>query len=202
MPVKARRGERRGSETAHELELPRAPLTVIAVEIDVDRAYVARPYRLVAAMPDREVTIAAGLLERKSGDQQPIPLLLANESRVEALRLVVDDGDDASLGITGATVTVDSAEMRVLAPAGAYSLLLGARHLESPRYELQGVRERVIAAAAGEVQVGPLESNEAHVPRLDAPAPEPDDHALILWIAIAFSVLILGALTFRVARAA
>jgi hypothetical protein len=102
--------------------------------------------------------------------------------------------------VGGASITFATADLLVVAPSGAYTLLLGNADVPPPRYELQGVRARVAGAPAGEVQTGPLELNPQHAPLLEAEPPPEKHQTMLLWGAIALSVLILGALTLRVAR--
>lgn len=184
----------------HRVELPAAPLTLVAVEIDIDQRYVDRDYRLFARLDGEERLVAAGTLARRQahGDAA-LPLLLRGDTRADSLRLVVDDGDDAPLRIRGVTVTVAAADLYVVAPNGAYTLLLGNPDEPAPRYELQGVRERVLAVSLGEAQAGPLEPNATFVAPAGS-AHEERDQAVLLWGAIGLSVLILGGLTLRVAR--
>lgn len=191
----------RGKESHHLVELPAAPLTVVAVSIDVDTSYVDRHYRLFARLDGEEELVGAGTLSRRGAHAEvALPLSLWDDTRADSLRLVVDDGDDAPLAIGGAVVTTVAAELYVVAPTGAYTLLFGSDAAEAPRYELQGVRERVLSAAVGEAQAGPLLPNTSFVAAPEAVAPRERDQALLLWAAIGLSVLILGGLTLRVAR--
>ena len=193
MAVTITRTGREGSESSYAVALPAAPLTLTAVEVTLDRAYVDRRYRLVARIGDSERTVAAGMLE------DGVPLLLKT-IRAKSLRLMIDDGDDAPLDVRTATITFAGADLFVVAPSGAYTLLLGNDDIDAPRYELTGVRDRVLASPAGEVQTGPLEHNPAHAPQLQNAKPAANDQAVLLWVAFCFSVLILGGLTLRVAR--
>jgi hypothetical protein len=49
--------------------------------------------------------------------------------------------------------------LHVTAPEGSYALLLGAPRREPPRYELERVREVVLAVQAAPIEAGPLQAN-------------------------------------------
>lgn len=46
-----------------------------------------------------------------------------------------------------------------MAPEGGYSLLLGNPDVPAPRYELERVRDVVLAASNNAAEAGPLEAN-------------------------------------------
>ncbi len=85
------------------------------------------------------------------------------------------------------------------APAGGYELLLGYPGAEAPRYELSRVRDVVLAAAAGRTETGPLEPNPAFR-RASRWLTSPGLQGLLLWASLTAAVLVLAALTLRLAR--
>ncbi len=191
-------GVARGSETHHTLKLPTAPLDVLAVELELDGGLFERSFRLWAERGDASTLVAAGRLRQEG---VTVPIALRREARADALRLSIDDGDDAPLHLRNVTAIIAAADLHVLAPPGAYLLLVGGGDIEAPRYQLGRLSERVLAAPASEAQAGPLEPNPAYV----APGPsgaddEAFDATLVLWGAIAASMLILGVVTLRVVR--
>lgn len=192
---------RRGTETRYAVDLPHAPVTLVAIEIEIRERFVGRRYRLVAELDGARETVSVGTLERQHPHATPLPLRMSGERRVDRLELAIDDGDDAPLAVTGVKITMASGDLYVVAPPGAYTMLLGNDDVAPPRYELESLRHHLATAPAGEVQVGPLEPNpDRRVEVVHPPPPPQKDQAMVLWGAIGLSVLILGALTLRVAR--
>jgi len=118
---------------------------------------------------------------------------------VEALRLVVVDGDDAPLGFDAVRAQVVVSDLFLTAPAGEYRLLLGEPEADGPRYELERVRDVVLAVKAAEAAAGPVRPNpdyssRARLGRGGGP------QKVLLWAALVAAVLVLGALTFWLAR--
>ena len=126
--VELGRGER--GRSRYLLALPVAPAAVDVITLRVDRAFFDRPYRLTGdipgdgAAPIRAVVLASGRLGRVTGGPETLDIAFAR-TRVTSLTLVVDDGDAAPLPLTAARATLPLAEIRVVAPAGAYTLLAG-----------------------------------------------------------------------------
>ena len=119
---------------------------------------------------------------------------------VRALVLVIDDGDEAPLPIVSARAEAKVAELRLVAPAGAYTLLAGNRDAHAPRYELgetPDARARVLGAPAGDAQVGAPAPNPRHK-RPGGAAAGWEKEAL--WGVLTLAVIALGALTLRLSR--
>jgi hypothetical protein len=186
-------------ESHYQLSLPATPLTLVSIDVAPAAPYVDRPYRLVSGSGDDAITIAAGNLRRRPGtpDDLRIAIPSVGRERFDQLTLIVDDGDDAALAITGAQAEVATADVFVVAPAGFHWLLLGDPAAEPPRYELHSARDLVLAVTSAAVKRGALEPNPGYAPA--APS-DPRGPVVLLWIVLAAAVLILGAITLRAAR--
>jgi hypothetical protein len=188
----------------YALALPVAPVPVDAVTLQIDREFYDRGYRLVGEPPGsglgRTETLATGRLARPAGG--PASLVIAfPRARVAKLALFVDDGDEAPLPIGAAKAGLPVAELRLVAPAGVYTLLVGNAEAHAPRYELARVRERVVEAAGVACEVGALEANPKY--RTLARREEGDQGGMAqraLWAVMALAVVGLGALTLRLSR--
>jgi hypothetical protein len=174
-----------------------APLVIDGVTLRIDRERFDRPYRLLGDLPGRgSRVLSAGWLSR-APDQPPAIDLAVARARVDALALEVDDGDEAPLPLSEATGRAPVAELRLLAPAGEYTLLAGDPETRAPRYDIAEIRDQVLAAEAGEADVGPPAPNPLHRPHL--PRGEARDR-LALWVVLGVAVAALAALSLRLAR--
>ena len=120
-------------------------------------------------------------------------------ARLASVEIEIEDGDDAPLAFRSVRARTPVPEVYLAAPAGEYALLLGAPGESAPRYELARVRDVVLALAWAPVSAGDLAAN----PRYSLPArlgsgewPE----RVALWIALGAAVLVLIALTLRLAK--
>jgi hypothetical protein len=177
-----------------------APVTLDGLVVRVDRESYRRAYRLSGELPGgQELWLGAGFLERAAGGEAQVPVPMPR-ARVSALVLEVDDGDEVPLPLAAAHADAKVAELRLLAPAGAYTLLAGDPQARAPRYEIGETavgRDRVIAAPAGDADVGAPAPNGQH--KLAAAAPG-DWEKNALWAVLTLAVAALGALTLRLSR--
>ena len=193
-PAKAREGA-----TTYTLTPATVPVLLDGLRLDAEAPFFDRPFRLRGETDGgASVVLAEGRLARTAGDTSPL-LLELPRTRVKELELQVDDGDDAPLAFRAVTARAPTPDVFVVAPAGTYWLLLGAQDARSPRYELERVRDVVLALQADARSPGPLEKN-------------PEYHAAtrllhgkggqqtLLWVAIVAAVVVLALLTFRLAR--
>ncbi len=185
--------------TTYRLTGAAAPLTVSSLVVDCEVPFFNRKCRLTGRTEgDREATLYQGQLARTAGDSAPVTLTFP-PARVDRLELVVDDGDDAPLPIRTAAARGPIDDVFVAAPAGAYSLLLGAEGLEPPRYELERARAVVLSVAAGDIQEKPMEKNPdfrvaTRFTKGSGPA------QVLIWVLLIAAVAILGGLTLKLAR--
>ncbi len=113
--------------------------------------------------------------------------------------LTVDDGDEAPLPLTAARAASPVADLYLVAPAGEYTLLAGDAAARPPRYEITQARDRVLAARAGDADLGALAPNPRHVPGHAGEAGSAVER-IALWVVLALAVAALGALTLRLSR--
>ena len=85
------------------------------------------------------------------------------------------------------------------APEGEYALLLGAPDETAPRYELERVRDVVLAVDAAGVETAALQDNPDFSlgARLHGRGTA---QRVLLWVVLIGAVVLLGALTLRLAR--
>lgn len=189
---------RDGTLSRYELRLPATPVTVDRLVVDGPVAFFDRGYRLVADTGGEERTLARGRLVRRAGDPRPLRIDLP-ASRVESLRLEVEDGDEAPLPLTF-RARLPLADLFVVAPAGDYAVLLGHPDAGAPQYEIARVRNVVLSVEAVEADAGALTANPAFS-RAARLAKGKGPTQVALWTVLILAVGALGFLTFRLARA-
>ena len=180
---------------------PVAPVTLEGLVLRIDRESFRRGYRIDRALPDGGgmMRYEEGFLERAPGSKAEVAVPLP-PVQVRALVLIVDDGDEAPLPIVSARAEAKVAELRLVAPAGAYTLLAGNPEAHAPRYELgetAEARARVLGAPAGDAEVGAPAPNPRHK-RPGGAAAGWEKEAL--WGVLGLAVVALGALTLRLSR--
>jgi hypothetical protein len=190
---------RRGTASSVWLALPAAPLAPSALVLDASDAYFDRAYRVLALKPDgKSIELARGRLQRAAANPQPIVIALSGE-RVGGLGLEVEDGDDAPLRWTSASLRVDVPRLYVLAEPGDYRLLLGNALDAAPSYDVARARELILSVAFQDTPLGPLGDNpdyrtSARLAAGDAPS------RVLLWVVLSVAVAALGAVTLRLVR--
>jgi len=195
------RADRRRSR--YGLALPAAPLRVESVTLRSDVPYFDRAYRMLARDAEgRERVAAQGRLVKQPLRPRPVEVALSGEP-VHGLALVVDDGDDAPLPLAAGTAQVLLPELFLVAPAGRYTLLLGNPDVAAPRYELERVREIVLAASSRPVEAGALAPNPAYSLRARLGGEDGPSGLLrtgLVWGALLVAVAVLVALTLRLVQ--
>jgi hypothetical protein len=181
------------------LKIPMDAAVFGTVLLDTDAPFFDRAFEMKGQRKDgSDVTLAQGRLLRSGNDRTPVRVGLL-EARVVRMELLVDDGDDAPLTLTGARARAVVPDVYLAAPAGRYTLLLDAPKLTAPSYELERVREVVLAVEASEVKPGPLEKNRDY--RLTAGLSQSSGRQQALfWTALVAAVVVLALLTLRLAR--
>jgi hypothetical protein len=112
--------------------------------------------------------------------------------------ITIDNGDNAPL--TPASVRLEMVKRSVCfeASGGKYSLYYGDARLNAPRYDLgQFLVVRVKEAA--QAGAGPEQPNPEYQPRPDD-RPFTERHPLLLWVALALVVILLGSIALRTAK--
>ena len=117
----------------------------------------------------------------------------------ESLELRIEDGNDAPLTFTAVAVQTPQIDLYFAAPAGDYSLLLGNPDAEPPRYEIEQIRNLILAVPAGTTESDDLEPNPAysHFTRARGRGTA---QQVLLWVALVGAVLVLTVVTLRLAR--
>ena len=190
--------ETRDGETTYSLSLPVASVELSRLTLELPEPYFDRAYRLEGMLGEGEVPLARGRLRRRIGDPRPV-LLTFPARRVDHLELTVEDGDDAPLSLTSVGARLPVADLYFAAPAGEYSLLLGAPEARVPRYELARVRNVVLAVASGSAQAGPLEENPAFSSWRRWGSGRGAQQVL-LWVALGLAIVGLSWMTLKLAR--
>ena len=184
--------------TQYTLGLPTSPVTLDQLILETDVPFFDRNYHVIAVVSDSESTIAQGRMARRVGDPRPVRIPL-RAYRVEELKLVVQDGDDAPLEFQRVEGRFPIPAIYFAAPEGSYSLLLGNPEAEAPRYEIARIRNVVLAvesvdATAKRVAQNPSYSAGARL------VTESGVQQTLLWIVLLIAVVFLGLLTLRLVR--
>lgn len=189
----------RGPRSQRSLALPVAPLAPNGLLLEPLDSYFDRPYRVFGEAESGErIELGRGNLARKPGVGGPLEIEL-RVARVRSLELEVEDGDNAPLRWQSAHALVPVPDLYVLAPAGAYRVLLGNPADSAPRYDIGQARELVLSVASQEQKPGPLLDNPSF--RATARLAAGDGPTNVaLWGALVLAVAVLGGITLRLAR--
>lgn len=193
---------RRRSST-YEFELPVAPLRLSRITLHTETPYFDRGYELVTIDEHgTEQVLSRGRLVKEARRPRPTRISFSPQS-IHELELVIDDGDDAPLHFREISARALLPELFLVAPAGTYSLLIGNPDVRAPRYELERVRDVVLAVASNPAGVAPLEAN--HDFSLTASLRGEDGpgsllQAGLVWGVLLVAVAVLAILSLRIAR--
>lgn len=183
----------------YALSLPVAPLGVDHLVLEVEAPYFDRAYRLTGVTDDdEERTIATGRLRRPIDDPRPVTVDVGT-ARLKSLELIVEDGDDAPLALRAVEARVRVPKLYLTAPEGEYDLLLGSPDERRPKYELERVRDVVLAVQAAPAGTGDLLDNPDFRLRSRLGGTGTMQRVL-LWVALILAVVVLAVLTLRMAR--
>jgi len=194
---------RRRGMSVYELRPPVSPLVVSALALESDVAFFDRGAIVVGRDGDgTETTLLAGRISRRRDGGGPATLAL-RPSRVQALELRIEDGSDAPLTFRGARALVREHELYLVAPAGQYAVLIGNDDATAPSYELERVRGVILAVSSGAAEGAALAGNPAYSRRarfameggLERTMP-----VVVLWLVLIAAVIVLAAVTLRLAR--
>jgi len=190
---------RRDTTSRYLLRPPASPLIFDRLILDTEAGFFDRAVQITATTKDgTETTLIQGRLARPVGDIRPVTFDLPPK-RAMSLALQVEDGDDAPLRFRTIQARVSLPELYVTAPAGRYTLLMGAPAHEPARYELERLRDVVLAVQAAPIAAGPLEPNQRYSlgARLKGSGFR---QTVVLWATLVTAVVVLAFLTLRLAR--
>ena len=198
LSVTGPRAERAG-HSSYDLIPRAAPLRVERIVLEVDGGFFDRGFVLEGRVAGGgNETLSRGRVARPPGERRPV-LVDLRPTRVVSLKLTIDDGDDAPLAIRSARARVTLPEIYLTAPAGRYLLLMGSGAPEAPRYELERVRDVVLAVQAAPIAAAPVEANRDFSlrGRLGGALLR---QKLLLWAVLVGAAVVLAGLTLRLAR--
>lgn len=190
--------ESRDGATEYTIGLPTSPATLDQLVLETDVPFFDRNYHVIAVVGDSESTVAQGRMARRVGDPRPVRVPL-RAYRVEELKLVVEDGDDAPLEFQRIEGRFPVPVVYFAAPEGSYSLLLGNPEAEAPRYEIARIRNVVLAVESADASAQPLAQNSAYSAGARL-VTESGIQQTLLWIVLLIAVVFLGLLTLRLVR--
>ena len=194
---------RRERTSRYRLGLPVSPVRSDQIVLDTDASFFDRAFRLIATVEgEREITLAQGRLVQRVGKPRPVTIDFA-PARVVALELVVQDGDDSPLVFRAVRARLRLPELYLAAPAGDYFLLVGDPRASAPSYELSRVRDVVLAVSSAPVEAKASGPNPDYSVRGRLGAERRGDLVpqVLLWSVLIAAVVVLTALTLRLARA-
>jgi hypothetical protein len=200
VPMEVESPESHGGTSVYSLRPPVSPLRLDRLLLETDTEFFNRAFHLEADVTDEsdERTLVRGRLTRPISDPRAVSIQVS-PTRVESLRLVIEDGDDAPLAFRSVKARVLLPELYLTAPEGDYALLLGAPDKDAPRYELERIRDVVLAVRAEPITVGDLAENPDF--SLRARLRGGSLHrTILLWGVLILAVVVLGFMTLRLAR--
>ncbi|MCH9646946.1 MAG: DUF3999 domain-containing protein [Deltaproteobacteria bacterium] len=190
--------ETKDGRSVYRIGLPAEDVTLTRVTLSFPEPFFDREFSLVGVHEKERRTLVKGRLERRIGDPRPV-VVPFQATRLDALELSIVDGDDAPLDLATVDARLPVAELFFAGPEGNYTLLLGNPEDSQPRYELERVRDVVLAVASGDAVVSPLQENPSFRSHSRLGTVK-GAQQILLWGALGAAVLLLTFLTFRLAR--
>ncbi len=154
-----------------------------------------RELELISANESRNRSTLATALWTHSGIDRPArPLVLDPPlSGHETIALLVDEGDNAPLEISAATLLVPSVRLRFIRDDDSpLELLYGAPSMKAPRYDIDMLAPHLFGRRAREIEAGPAQ------PLRDIPSEDTQRHWF--WIVVAASAIVLFLVIARVLK--
>jgi hypothetical protein len=194
---------RRRGASVYGLRLPVTPIVVAMLGLETDVPFFDRAASVIGRRADgTEVTLAAGRLVRHAEERGAVRVGLRPE-RVESLEIAIEDGNDAPLAFHAVRAEMPERELYLAAPAGEYALLVGNADATAPSYELERVRDVILAVSSGTAEPAVLAANPAYSVRARLASEERLDgtvSGIVLWIVLIGAVVVLTVVTLRLAR--
>jgi len=203
VPLAIESEEHRDGTSTYALAPPVAPIRIASIVLESDAPFFHRPYRLLAGDSGKaDRLVSRGQLVKDGRNPKPVRISFAPE-RIAALELALEDGDDAPLVFRSVRASVPLPELFLAAPAGDYVLLVGNPDATPPRYDLEQVRDVVLAVASNPASTRDLEPNPGYSVRARLAAGGSPSELLqraIVWGVLLLAVAVLGFLTLRLSR--
>ena len=200
IPVQPKQ-EQQGKDTVFTFSVPKnAPVERLEFSIDPSQPNFRREVEL---QNDSKVRVGSGEISRvhmvrhsQKIDFEQSDLDLGG-TQPETLKVIVHNGDDPPLKITG--LRLEQYQRRIyFNSSSAPQLYYGDEKLESPVYDYAKLFQKDPQAA--EAQLGPEQTNSAYTGRPDE-RPWSEKHPWVLWVAVIGAVLILGAMALKSMKA-
>jgi hypothetical protein len=188
--------------TTYSFSVPEAPLHTSRMTLRFEAPFFDRAYRLFAIDEDGDrALVKAGRL--KKDGRRPKPSRIGFDATVHGFELEIEDGDDAPLQLETAAVRVRLPRIFMAAQKGSYTLWLGNPDSRAPSYELERVRDVVLAVSSRSASSEELTRNGGY--SLAARIGSEDGTSTWLqtvgvWAVLLVAVVVLGVLTLRVLR--
>jgi hypothetical protein len=189
--------------TLYEITLPSDDLPPSTLVLETSARLFRRTVRLgLERPPDRShrdawfQPLSSETWQHSDQDARARPLALRIDSLdATTLLLIVDEGDNAPLTITGAGLLLPSYRLRYYQPSGpALRLAYGRDDLQLPQYDLSLLAQQVMGASARDVVAGG-ETREDPAKRGSAFI-----SPMMFWALLAGAVVVLTALIARLVR--
>jgi hypothetical protein len=195
--------EQHGKDTLLAFSLPaNVPVERVSLEIDPGQPNFRREIEVLAVpvKDGQDVPVASGEISRvhmvrnrQKIDVEKSTLDLRTVSP-ETLKIVIHNGDDRPLKITGAHLEQYQRRIYFQSPNSSPSIYYGDEKLEAPVYDYAKLFQQEPKAISADL--GPERTNSAYTGRPDD-RPWSEQHPAILWVAIVAAVLILGGIAIR-----
>jgi hypothetical protein len=166
------------------------------VQLDATQGEYHRPVRISTSTDGQTFTeVGEGVIAR--GPMQSTNRVEFNEAGGRYWRITVFNHNDPP--IPGLTAVLLASPRHVAfwqEPGRAYRLIYGDSRASAPQYDVTDLTTPSERAAGPTVQTGSEENNAAYV----SPEPWTEQHPAILWIALAFTVIVMAGLAIRTLR--
>jgi hypothetical protein len=193
---------RRRGASVYGLRPPVTPIAITMLSLETEVPFFDRAASVTGRRADgTEVTLASGRLVRHADTRGAVVLGLRPE-RVESLEIAIEDGNDAPLAFDAVRADVPERELYLAAPAGEYALLVGNADAKAPSYELERVRDVILAVSSGTAEPAVLAANPAYSVRARLASEERLEGTLsgiVLWGVLIAAVVVLTVVTLRLA---
>jgi hypothetical protein len=185
----------------YRLRLPYSALPDASLRLSTSARVFSRDVVVIMREPRRDAVSDEGVDRAARASWQhddpdsPAPALeipLAGRLRTDSLYVLLNDGDNQKLRLTGAALLLPSYRVRFYRePGTSLTLLYGRADLPAPKYDIQLIAPRLLDAPAEEIAAEP----ERGIPSAHGNAP-----TVVFWGVLAAAVVVLLVLIARLVR--